>query len=163
MTTINKDTKIRIKNMTNSRCGINIPELRLKRTWERKNAIREIDFDTLQQAIYYPGVEYMFTQGILYIDDMDAKIALGLEEEGTVEPTQIIVLTEAQKDRYLKNLPINEFKIEVKKLSWEQLQDLVDYAIEKEYADMDKCDFLKSLTQIDIIRAIQLNRADKEE
>ena len=163
MTTINKDTKIRIKNMTNSRCGINIPELRLKRTWERKNAIREIDFDTLQQANYYPGVEYMFTQGILYIDDMDAKIALGLEEEGTVEPTQIIVLTEAQKDRYLKNLPINEFKIEVKKLSWEQLQDLVDYAIEKEYADMDKCDFLKSLTQIDIIRAIQLNRADKEE
>lgn len=163
MTTINKDTKIRIKNMTNSRCGINIPELRLKRTWERKNAIREIDFDTLQQAIYYPGVEYMFTQGILYIDDMDAKIALGLEEEGSVEPTQIIVLTEAQKDRYLKNLPINEFKIEVKKLSWEQLQDLVDYAIEKEYADMDKCDFLKSLTQIDIIRAIQLNRADKEE
>ena len=114
MTTINKDTKIRIKNMTNSRCGINIPELRLKRTWERKNAIREIDFDALQQAIYYPGVEYMFTQGILYIDDMDAKIALGLEEEGTVEPTQIIVLTEAQKDRYLKNLPINEFKIEVK-------------------------------------------------
>ena len=163
MTTINKDTKIRIKNMTNSRCGINIPELRLKRTWERKNAIREIDFDTLQQAIYYPGVEYMFTQGIFYIDDMDAKIALGLEEEGTVEPTQIIVLTEAQKDRYLKNLPINEFKIEVKKLSWEQLQDLVDYAIEKEYADMDKCDFLKSLTQIDIIRAIQLIRADKEE
>lgn len=160
---MNKDTKIKIKNMTNGRCGINIPELRLKRTWERKYAIKEIDFDTLSQAIYYPGVEYMFKEGILYIDDMQAKIELGLETNDATEPTNIIILTDAQRDRYLKVLPFNEFKIEVSKLGWEQLQELVDYAIQKEYVDMDKCSFLKELTQIDIVRAIQLNREDKKE
>ena len=159
---MDKDTKIKIKSMTNGRCGINIPELRLKRTWEKKGAIKEIDFDTLSQAIYYPGVEYMFKEGILYIDDMEAKIALGLEEEGQTEPKNIIILTDAQKDRYLGNLPFAEFKVAVSKLGWEQLQDLVDYAIQKEYTNIDKCEFLKELTQIDIIRAVQLNRQQQE-
>lgn len=158
---MDKDTKIKIKSMTNGRCGINIPELRLKRTWEKKGAIKEIDFDTLSQAIYYPGVEYMIKQGILCIEDMSAKIALGLEE--SEESNNIIILSDSQRDRFLKVLPFDEFKMEVSKLGWEQLQELVDYAIQKEYMDINKCEFLKKLTQIDIIRAIQLNRAEQEE
>lgn len=160
---MDKDTKIKIKNTTNGRVGIKIPELRLQRTWERKNAIRDIDFDTLSQAIYYPGVEYMFRQGILYIDDMEAKIALGLEEEGAEVPQNIIVLDDSQKERYMKNLPLAEFRTAVAKLSWEQVQDLTDYAIANECVNIDKAEILKDYTQVDIIRAIQLNRADKEE
>lgn len=159
---MDKDTKIKIKSMTNGRIGIKIPELRLNRTWEKKRSVTDIDFDTLSQAMYYPGVDYMFKEGILYIDDMEAKIALGLEEENTTEPKNIIILTDAQRDRYLKVMPFHEFKAEVAKLNWEQLQALVEYAIEKEYMDIDKSEFLKSLTQVDIIRAIQLNRQDKE-
>ena len=70
---MDKDTKIKIKSMTNGRIGIKIPELRLNRTWEKKGSVTDIDFDTLSQAMYYPGVDYMFKEGILYIDDMEAK------------------------------------------------------------------------------------------
>ena len=49
------------------------------------------------------------------------------------------------------------------KLSYEQKNSLVDYAIANEIANLDKCEFLKEITGIDIYKAIQLNRADKEE
>lgn len=158
-----ENKKVMVKNETNSRVGINLPDLKLKRTWEKKGVTRPIPFEDLQQAMYDPGVEYLFRQGMLSIDDMEVKIELGLEEEGTEEPTNIIILSDNEKQRYLKVLPLNEFKIKISELSYEQINNLVDYAIEKEFTDIDKCDLLKEKTGIDIIRAIQLNRQAKEE
>ena len=75
-----ENRKVIIENMTNSRVGIDIPELRLMRVWEKKGVKKPVDFDVLKEAIYNEGVEYMFKTGILYIDDIDVKIELGLEE-----------------------------------------------------------------------------------
>ena len=74
-----ENRKVIIENMTNSRVGIDIPELRLMRIWEKKGVKKPVDFDVLKEAIYNEGVEYMFKTGILYIDDIDVKIELGLE------------------------------------------------------------------------------------
>lgn len=149
--------------MVASRVGINLPDLKLKRTWEKRGVVRPIPFEELEQALYEPGVEYMFKQGILAIDSMEDKIALGLEEEGTTTPTNIIVLTEAEMDRYWKVLPFIEFKQKLTGLPKEQIQNLVDHAIDKEYTDINKCEYIKEKMEIDIIRAIQLNRQAKEE
>ena len=158
-----ENRKVMVKSMVASRVGINLPDLKLKRTWEKRGVVRPIPFEELEQALYEPGVEYMFKQGILAIDSMEDKIALGLEEEGTTAPTNIIVLTEAEMDRYWKVLPFIEFKQKLTGLPKEQIQNLVDHAIDKEYTDINKCEYIKEKMEIDIIRAIQLNRQAKEE
>ena len=158
-----ENKKVMVKSTVTSRVGINLPDLKLKRTWEKRGVVRPIPFEDLEQALYEPGVEYMFRQGILAIDSMEDKIALGLEEEGTTVPTNIIVLSEAEMDRYWKVLPFVEFKQKLAGLPKEQIQILIDHAIDKEYADINKCEYIREKMEIDIIRAIQLNRQAKEE
>lgn len=155
--------KVNIKNETLGRVGINIPDLKLKRVWERKGVIRQIPYEDLEQAFYEPGVEYMFREGILSIDDMEVKKALGLEPENATEPANIIILSDEQRKRFLTAMPMHEFRQEVGKLSYEQINSLVDYAIQNEIANLDKCELLKEKTGIDIIKAIQLNREAKED
>ena len=113
--------------------------------------------------MYEPGVEALFREGALGIDDMEVKIALGLEEEGTTEPTNIIALDDAQRERYLRVMPMVDFKQKVKELPQEQLIELANYAIEKEIADFPKSELLLKLTDIDILSAIKLNRDNNAE
>ena len=152
---------VKVKNLTNGRVGIKSNDLRFSRTWEKKGAVKAIPFETLQQLLYEDGVEYMFKQGILGIDELRDKIDLGLEEEG--EEPRIIVLTDAQKKRYLTLAPVQELRELLKKLPREQIFQLVDYAIEHEISDLNRCDLLKKYTDIDIISAIKLNRDSKED
>ena len=156
------DKKVKIKNTTNGRIGINIPDLKLSRIWEKKNVIKYIDFDDLEQALYDSGVEYMIRQGMLEIEDMEVKIALGLEEEGTTTPVNIIVLSEKEMERYLKVLPIVDFKKKIANLPKEQIYNLLDYAIEKEIIQLDKNDILKQITGTDVMEAIKLKRQAQE-
>ena len=159
---IDKEMKVNIKNETLGRVGINLPDLKLKRVWERKGVVRQITFDDLQQAFYEPGVEYMFREGMLSIDNMDVKKELGLEPEDAKEPVNVIILSDEQRKRFLTVMPMHEFRQEISKLSHEQINSLVDYAIANKIADLDKTEFLKEKTGIDIYKAIQLNRADRE-
>ena len=147
---IDKEMKVNIKNETLGRVGINLPDLKLKRVWERKGVIRQITFDDLQQAFYEPGVEYMFREGMLSIDNMDVKKELGLEPEDAKEPVNVIILSDEQRKRFLTVMPMHEFRQEINKLSHEQVNSLVDYAIANEIADLDKTEFLKEKTGIDI-------------
>ena len=64
---------------------------------------------------------------------------------------------------FLTAMPIFDFKQKIKTLRREQVQALVEYAIEEELTDYEKTEFLKALTEIDIIRAVQLRRDDKKE
>lgn len=156
-----ENKQVIITNTIRSRVGINVPDLHLKRVWEKKGVKKPIDFETLQQAFYDPSVEYLLREGILYIEDMDVKIALGLEEESAKTPN-IVILSDNDLNRCLTVMPIFEFKEKVKNLGKEQIQALVDYAIEHELTPYDKCEVLKEITQTDIIRAVQLNRDNKE-
>ncbi len=157
-----ENKQVVLTNTVKSRVGINVPELLLKRTWEKKGVKRSIDLDTLREAFYYPSVEYLLREGILYIDDMDVKIELGLEEPDTTVPTSIVILSEAEMQRYMTAMPIYEFKEKIKALGREQVQSLVDYAIENKLTSFEKCEVLKELTHTDILTAVQLNKANEE-
>lgn len=157
-----ENKQVVLTNTVKSRVGINVPELLLKRTWEKKGVKRSIDLDTLREAFYYPSVEYLLREGILYIDDMDVKIELGLEEPDTTVPTSIVILSEAEMQRYMTAMPIYEFKEKIKTLGREQIQSLVDYAIENKLTSFEKCEVLKELTHTDILTAVQLNKANEE-
>lgn len=155
------DKKVKVKSLVSQRIVLSLPELRLRRVWEKKGAVMLIPYEQLEEAMYSPGVENMFKEGILGIDDMETKIALGLEEEGATEPTNIIILSDQELKRYLTVMPAFEFKEKVKDLPRQQVMELVNYAIANEIANFEKSEILKQYTGIDVISAIKLNRDDK--
>ena len=157
------EDKVKVVNLISSRVNISVPDVRLNRIWEKKGAVKVVPFDQLQEAIYDPGVEALFTEGILGIEDLEVKKKLGLEPEDTEEPVNIIVLNDQQRKRYLTVMPFGEFKDKVKELSVEQVRELAQYAIDNEIADFDKAEVIKKITGTDIIGSIQMNKQDKEQ
>ena len=104
----------------------------------------------------------MFTQGILYIEDMQAKIELGLEEEGTEKPTNIVPLTDKDKEALLKFKPMAEFKAALKQYSIDQIQEIFMYAIDNEIVDFHKSEYIKQNYGFDIATAVK-NKVSAEE
>lgn len=155
------DKKVKVVSLVSQRVVLTVPDLRLRRVWERKGAVAVIPFEQLEEAMYSPGVENLFKNGILGIDDMETKIALGLEPEGAKTPVNIITLNDEQRKRYLTVMPLHEFKEEIKKLPIEQINELAAYAIEHEILDFDKSEIIKKYVDVDIMRAVKLNRDDQ--
>jgi hypothetical protein len=60
-------------------------------------------------------------------------------------------------------MPVAEFKTACTKLGANELNNLVDYAIDNELINYDKATILKQLTSRDIIKTIELNRADNND
>lgn len=155
-----ENKRIEVTSTVDATVVMNVPELLIRRVWPRKGAKLSIKFSELSEAIYNPGVENLFRSGALYIEDMDIKIALGLEPEGAEKPQNIIVLTPAQQTRYLKVAPIHELKTALEKLSTDQVRELAYTAIEIKITDMAKADLLKEHSGIDVVQAIRLSAED---
>jgi hypothetical protein len=157
------ETKVKVENLISSRVNIVIPELNLRRVWEKKGAVKTIPLEQLEEAMYNPGVEALFRDGTLGIEDMEVKKYLGLEPEDAEEPVNIIILNDQQRKRYLTVMPTAEFKEKVRELPIEQVRELAQYAIQNEIANFDKAEIIKQMIGTDIIGTIQLNKADQEE
>lgn len=156
--------KIIVYSNSNGLVSISLPELKLKKTWAKKNAKVPIDREVLEEAMYHPGVEYMFRSGMLVIKDMKDKIALGLEPEGATEPQNIIVLTDEEKANWMSpKRQAWELKEMLQKLSYESKRDFCDFVIENELLDGKKAAVIKEVCGIDVIHAIQMKRANEEE
>lgn len=147
--------KVMVKSNSNATVVFHLPDLNFTRTFEKKGATKPIPFDVLAQGMYNDGVEAVFKSGILSIEDKEARIELGLEEE-------IIVLDDNQKKRLLTIAPLHDLKETCKTLNEQQILELVYFAIDNEIGNFDKASFLKEITNIDIIEAIKLNKAAKE-
>ena len=128
------------------------------RVWNKKGQKLPVSKDVLREAIYEPGVEYMFKKGILYIDDMAFKIELGLESEGTTTPTEILPVDDKYLNRVLKLMPISEMKAAIDKMSVVQKQELVDYASKQNDIQLDRLAIVSEKCNVDILKTIELNR-----
>ena len=148
--------KVMVKSNSNATVVYHLPDLNFTRTFEKKGAVKPIPFDVLAQGMYNDGAEAMFKSGILTIEDKEARIELGLEEE-------VVILDDNQKKRLLTIAPLHDLKETCKTLNEQQVLELVYFAIENELGNFDKASFLKEITNIDIIEAIKLNKAAKEE
>lgn len=143
--------------------GITVPHLNLRRTFPRKGAIQNIPFELLEQAIYEPGVEYLFRSGILTISDLDVRIRLGLEEpDATEETAKMIELTDEYAEELLFKTPLKEFREKLTKLSYEQAMSLADIAIKKELMDYQRAKLLKDITEKDIMTIVMREQEERE-
>lgn len=156
------DEKVNVTSMVSGRIGLVLPHMHINKVWPKKGTKLPVDKSILREAIYEPGVDYMFRQGLLYIEDMDFKIELGLESEGTTKPTEIMPIDEKYLTRLLKTMPVAEMKLAVKKMNDNQKRELVDFASEQNDIQFDRMDALKELTGIDIVKVIELKRSKEE-
>ena len=154
--------KVIVTSMVSGIIGLNHPEYRLVKTWPKKGTKLPVEKEALRQAIYEPGVEYMFKNGMLYIDDMDFKIELGLEEEGAKAPTAIIPVDEKYLERVLKRMPVSEMKAVIKGMNDNQKRELVDYACGQNDIQMDRITAIKEITGIDLFKVIELKNQKGE-
>lgn len=155
--------RVMVTSMVSGRIGLVLPRLHINKVWPKKNTKLPVEKDVLREAIYEPGVEYMFKQGLLYIDDMDFKIELGLEEEGTKAPTNVIPMDEKYMSRVLKLMPIAEMKMAISTMNDNQKRELIDFASEQNDISFDRMDVIKKLTGIDVVKVIELKRSKEEE
>lgn len=154
--------KVNVTSTTIGEVSVFQPSIPFRASWPSKGSTRAIEEEIIEQLLYTPGFKYMIDTGMLYIEDMEAKKKLGIEPEDAAEPVNVIVLSDVDKNKYMRVYPIEKFKTEVKKLSREQLIDLADYAIENKIADFEKSEVLEKLCSKNIIRGIQLARQNKE-
>ena len=155
--------KVSVMSLVGHRVVLILPHLRFKKVWTKKGAKFMIEKDILREAIYDAGVEKLFTSGVLYIEDMDFKIELGLEAEGTTKPTQIIPVDEKYLNRILKLMPVQEMKQAIGAMTEEQKRELVRFAIEQKDAQMDRLSIVKELTGSDVFKMIEIKRQMEEE
>jgi hypothetical protein len=154
--------KVIVTSMVGGNVGLTLPHLRVNKTWPKKGTKLPIEKDVLREAIYEPGVEYMFKNGILYIEDMDFKIELGLEEEGAKAPTAVVPVDEKYLERLLKRMPVAEMKLTLKKMNDNQIREMVDYASEQNDIQLDRLSAIKEITGIDLFKVIELKRQKGE-
>ena len=153
------DDKVMITSMVNG--TISVPSLN-RRIWNKKGQKLPVSKEVLREAIYNPGVEYMFKNGILYIDNMDLKIELGLEEEGAKVPTQIIPMDEKYMNRVLKLMPIVDMKKAIDSMNTIQKQELIDYAVLQNDVQLDRIKIISDKCGVDVLKAIELNEQKGE-
>ena len=147
------------KVMVTSMVGGTISAASLEhRVWNKKGQKLPVSKDVLREAIYEPGIEYMFKKGILYIDDMEMKIELGLETPGTTAPTEVLPVDDKYLNRVLRLMPISEMKAAIDKMSIVQKQELVDYTSKQNDIQLDRLAIVSEKCNVDILKTIELNR-----
>ena len=157
------EDKIYVESMVSHRVSILMPGSTIWKRWPKRGAKIPFSRNELIEAYYDPGIEYMFTHGILYTDDMEFKIAVGLEDEDTTEPTKTIKLDDNFMKRMIGLMPVAQFEEEIEKLSYDQRQMLVEYAINHQSElKMDRVDLLDKKCGVHILKSIELAKSMEE-
>ena len=154
--------KVIVTSMVSGNVGLTLPHLRVNKTWPKMGTKLPVEKEILREAIYEPGVEYMFKNGILYIEDMDFKIELGLEAEGAKAPTAIVPVDEKYLERLLKRMPVAEMKQAIKGMNDNQKREMIEYASEQNDIQLDRLSAIKELTGTDLFKVIELKRQKGE-
>lgn len=154
---------VRFKNTDSGTVIVHEPAYGVHREFLGKNAIQTIPFEIVEQLLWRPGFKNMIESGMLYIEDMQDKIDLGLEEPDTKVPTKIKILTEPQMLTIMKVKGYDDFVKELETVSNEQINSLIDYSVENSLAsDIQKVNYLKEITGRDIVKLIAAKRENEE-
>lgn len=159
-----ENDKIFVESMINGTVSLILPGSTIARNWSKKGQKLAFDRQALYEAYYEPGIEYMFTHGILYTDDMPFKKLVGLEDEDATEPTKTIKLEDNFIKRMVSYMPVPEFEKEMEKLSYDQRGMVVDYILRHPTElKLDRIEIIDKLCQVNILKSIELKKAEQEE
>lgn len=155
--------KIKVISQYNGRCGIDNADLHISRRWPARDSVVAFSKEQIEELMFDPAFSNMVREGYLYIDDMEVKKEIGVEAEDTETPT-LILLDDKQLKRYWKDMPLAQFKVEVKTLTKQQLSSLAEYAIAHgDEGSIDKANYLSKISGYQILKGIELEKQNKEE
>lgn len=141
---------------------VDLRDMHFSHTWAKKGDKFSVSKDIFEAMMYNNGARAMFEDGTLYTEDMETKIEYGLEPEGATEPVNIIILSDKEMERYLRILPLYDFKAKLENVSNEQIIGLAQYAIQNRIMDLDKFKYIKERVGIDCLAAIKMEQEAKE-
>ena len=154
--------KIKVISAVNHRCGIDNADLHISRRWPGRGSVVTFDKEQIEELMFDPSFQNMVNEGMLYIDDMEVKKEIGVEPEDATTPT-IILMDEKQLERFWKNMPINQFKLETKNLTKSQLTSLARYAMSHgDAGSIEKANYLTEISGFQILKGIDFNKTAKE-
>lgn len=152
---------VNLRSMVNKTIVVKIPEYGINRKWTNKGQIIPVPYTIMEQLMWHNGFKNMIDRGILYIDNLQDKIDLGIEPIGSTKPSNIIVLNDEEIKECLTTMPFDTFTKKVESLNKTQVDNIINYILANEIVDVAKCTFLKELTNIDTINIIH-QRKDAE-
>ena len=151
--------KVKVISSFDGRCGIDNSDLHISRRWPARGASVMLDKEIIEELMYDDAFRNMVEDGTLYIEDLELKKELGIEPEDAETPT-IIYLSDKELERFWKNMPLAQFKIEVKKLRKAQIDSLVDYAVEHgDDGSIPKANFLTEISGRNVLKGIELRKS----
>lgn len=150
--------KIKVTSHVDGIVGVSLASRSFIREWRAKNQSILVPFEVLEEAIYDPGFRNMIDQGILSIDNLEANIQLGLEDDSVQKPTNHVIYTDVELRKLLNVSTAQEFEETLKVMPSEAKRSLADMAITLRIRDANKIQLLKKYQNIDITKAIILDQ-----
>ena len=135
-----------LRSTVNATVSVNYPQYGINRRWSKVGQPIAVPYQTVEQCLYENGFRRMIDSGILYIDDMQDKIDLGLEPDGATEPVNIITFNDKEMEYLLTEAPMDEFKERMESAPRLQVDNVIEYAINHDIVVMEKANYLKKLT-----------------
>lgn len=154
--------KIKVISEFNGRCVIENADLRISRVWPARGSVITFTKEQIEELMFDPAFSNMVKEGYLYIEDLEVKKEVGVEPEDATEETAIL-LDEKQLKRFWKDMPLAQFKVEIKNLKKVQIDSLAEYAIQHgDEGSIDKANYLTKISGYQILKGIELERQNKE-
>ena len=154
--------KIKVISAYNGRCGIDNADLHISRRWANRGASVTFTREQIEALQFDRAFMKMDKEGMLYIEDMDVKKEIGIEPEDAAEPTRIL-MNDKTLERFWKNMPLGQFKVESKNLTKSQLAMLAEYDIAHgSEGSIEKANYLTSISGYNILKGIELARQSQE-
>lgn len=159
---MDENRMVQIVSTVDKNVVVSRPEYGIRRQWVAKGQAQLIPFNIVQNLYFTVGFQNLINEGILYIPNMQDKIDLGIEDQGTTQPTRVVVLNETQMRTLLTVRSYVDFVKELAHLPMSQAHALVDFAVKNEIIDSQKIQYLKEVTGRDVVRIIARKRESEE-
>ena len=153
---------VKIRSTTDGTISLYDPTIPVRKVFERRGAVAIVEKDKLIQMYFNSSLEGALRGGLLAIDDKEFLYEVGYITEKD-EKVEQLELTPALMKRCIGVMPIAELSSLMKKMSVAQVQELADFAVlNHTELRMDRIDLLSKASGKNILKAIELHRADQE-
>ncbi len=148
-----------VKKLAPGGVSYRIPGKLVARKWIGKDARLRVPYEELEECIFDPSINTLFTKGYLYIEDKEARVALGLEESDT------LILDEEGVTKVLFDDDIETFKEKLERMAEETQEILVQVAVSnmEKHAGYEKYDIIRKKYKVDVEAIHRRAREDAEQ
>ena len=132
--------------------------------WKGIDARVKINYEDLEKIVYDADARRLFEKGLIWIEDKDCRVKLGLEEDDGMSNLEKLVYDKKQIMALLYADTFKVFKDKVAQLSDGSKELMIQVAIDTpKQLDYDKSDFIRNTFSIDVENIRRMKREEAAE